>query len=47
MNHPVSVTFNGIYLVKLENEIEVPLKPKFYKRYVDDILSKGKLTRMT
>ena len=32
MGAPLSVTFSDIYMVKLENDIVVPLKPKFYRR---------------
>ena len=42
-----SVTFSDIYVIKLGNDIVASLKPKFYWRYVDDILTEEKLTRMT
>jgi len=42
MGGPLSVTLSDIYMVKLENDIVVPLKPKFYRRYVDDIYNRRK-----
>ena len=36
MGGPLSVTFSNICLTKLENEKVKPMKPKFYKRFVDD-----------
>ena len=42
MGGPLSVTFSDIYMAKLENEVVVPIKPIFYKRYVDDIYSRRK-----
>ena len=38
-----SVTFSDVYMVKLENDIVVPLKPKFYRRYVDDMFNRRKV----
>ena len=35
MGGPFSVTFSDTYMVKLENDTEAPLRPKFYRRYVD------------
>ena len=32
----------GIHMNKMEKERVVPLKPNFYKRYVDDIITKRK-----
>ena len=29
-------------MAKMENELLTPLKPKFYQRYVDDILKQSK-----
>ena len=43
MGGPLSVTFANIYMTKLENDCVKPLKPNFYKRYVDDIISKRKI----
>ena len=37
MGNPLYVTFSDIYMVKPQNEIVVPLKPTFYRRYVHDI----------
>ena len=40
MGGPFSVTFSSIYLTKLEKDKVKPLKPKFYRRYVDDVISR-------
>ena len=32
----VAVAFSGIYISKMEEDIVVPMKPHFYKRYLDD-----------
>ena len=43
MGRPLSVTFSDIYMVKMENDVVVPSKPIFYRRFVDDIYSRRKL----
>ena len=35
MGCPISVVFADIYMCQMEDEVVVPIKPKFYKRYVD------------
>ena len=40
MGGPLSVTFSKIYLTKLEKDQIKPRKPKFYRRFVDDVISK-------
>ena len=40
---PLSVTFSNIYMVKMKNDVVVPYKPIFYRRFVDDICSWRKL----
>ena len=40
MGGPLSVTLSDIYMSKMEIEVVVPLKPKFYRRYVDDIYNR-------
>ena len=40
MGGPLSVTFANISLTKLEKLKVKPAKPKFYKRYVDDIITR-------
>ena len=40
MDGPLSVTFSNIYLTKLEKDQVKPLKPKFYRRFVDDVVSR-------
>ena len=32
----IAVVFSDIYVSKMEEDIIVPMKPYFYKRYVDD-----------
>ena len=43
MGEPLSVTFSDIYIVKIENDVVIPSKPIFYRRFVDDIYSRRKL----
>ena len=40
MGGPISVVLSNIFCVKMEFDVVKPLKPKLYKRYVDDIFSK-------
>ena len=40
MGGPLSVTFANIALTKLEKEVVLPTQPKFYRRYVDDIIKR-------
>ena len=40
MGGPVSVTLADIFMNKLESDVVEPLKPKLYKRYVDDCMSR-------
>ena len=40
MGGPLSVTFSNIYLTKLEMDKVKPTKPKFYKRFVDDVITR-------
>ena len=42
MGGPLSVTLSDIWMVKMENNIVIPHKPIFYKRYVDDIINRRK-----
>ena len=39
---PLSVTLSHIWMVKMENNIAIPHKPIFYKRYVDHIINRRK-----
>ena len=39
---PLYVTLSDILMVKMENNIVIPHKPIFYKRYVDDIMNRRK-----
>ena len=40
---PLSVNFSDIYMVKIENDVVIPSKPIFYRRFVDEIYSRQKL----
>ena len=42
MGGPLSIIFPDIYKTKTEEEVIKPTNPKFYKRFVDDIISKKK-----
>ena len=42
MGGPISVVFSDIYVCKMEDDIVKPLKPIFYKCYVDDTHDKRK-----
>ena len=37
------VTFRGIYMVKMENDVVIPSKLIFYRRFADDIYYRWKL----
>ena len=39
MGAPSSLLFNDIYMVKMENEVVTPIKPTFYRKYVDNIFN--------
>ena len=39
-NATLPVTFSDIYMVKMENDVVIPLKPIFYRRFIDDICSR-------
>ena len=36
MGGPISVIFADIFMFKIEDDVVPPIKPLFYKRYVDD-----------
>ena len=40
MGSPSSVVLSNIFCVQMEFDTFKPIKPKLYKRYVDDIYSK-------
>ena len=40
MGGPLSVTFANIFLTKLEKDEVKPMNPKFYKRFVDDVINR-------
>ena len=42
MGGSLSITLSDIWMVKMENNIVIPHKPIFYKRYVDDIINRRK-----
>ena len=37
---PLSVIFSDIYMTKTDKEVVKLTKPRFYKRFVDDMISK-------
>ena len=39
MGGPLSVTLAEIHMIRMENDVVIPLKPIFYKRFVDDIIN--------
>ena len=47
MEGPISVVvaFSDIYISKMEEDIVVPMKPHFYKRYVDDTYMRRKKSK--
>ena len=42
MGGPLSVTFAEIHVIRMENDIAIPLKPIFYRRFLDDIINQRK-----
>ena len=36
MGGPISLVFADIYMCKMEDDVATPIKPIFYKRYVND-----------
>lgn len=40
MDGPISVVLCNVFCVKMELDVVNPLKPKLYKRYVDDTQNK-------
>ena len=44
MGGPFSVIFSDIYVVKLESDIAQSLKPKVYRRCVEDMFNRGKVS---
>ena len=42
MGGPLYFTLSDIWMVKMENNIVIPHKPIFYKRYIDDIINRRK-----
>ena len=42
MSGPLSVISSDIYMTKTEEEVVKPTNPSFYKRFVDDVISKKK-----
>ena len=41
---PISVVFEDIYMCKMEDDVVAPLRPIFYKRYIDDTYVRKKIT---
>ena len=42
MGVPLSVTLSDMYMGKIENDIVVPTRPVFYRRFADDIYNRRK-----
>ena len=42
MDSPLSVTLSDIWMIKMENNVLIPHKPIFYKRYIGDIINRRK-----
>ena len=42
MGGPLSVTLAEIHLKRMKNDVVIPLKPIFYRRFVDDIINRRK-----
>ena len=42
MGGPLSVIMANIYMTKLEIEVVIPMTPPFYKRFIDDIITRRK-----
>ena len=42
MGGPLSVTLVKIHLKRMNNDVVIPLKPIFYRRFVDDIINRRK-----
>ena len=40
MGGSLSVVFSGIFMAKMEHDVVYPHHPPFYKRYVDDIITR-------
>ena len=36
MGGPLSVILSDIHMIKMENDVVIPINPDFYKRYVED-----------
>jgi len=44
MGGPLSVIMADIWMVKVEREVVEPTKPKFYRRYVDDVINRRNIS---
>ena len=42
MEGPLSVTLAEIHMIRMENDVVIPLKPTFYRKFVDDIINRHK-----
>ena len=40
MGGPLSVTLSDIHMIRMETDVVVPIRPIFYKQYVDDIYNR-------
>ena len=39
MGGPLSVPLAELHMIRVENDVAIPLKPIFYRRFVDDIIN--------
>ena len=37
-----SITLPEIHMIRIENDVVIPLKPIFHRRFVDDIINRRK-----
>ena len=46
MGGPLSVIISNIFMTKLEKTVVMPEKPAFYKRFVDDVITRRKKNQL-
>ena len=42
MGGPLSITSPEIPMIRMKNDVVIPLKPTFYRRFVDDTINRRK-----
>ena len=40
MGGPLSVTLADVHMIRMETDVVVPIRPIFYKQYLDDIYNR-------